>query len=77
MSNYNAYKAIADKTGLSDVTVRAAFARKPITYRTACKIAKHMKIEIAAFRIKYDQRGLNKGQKQDAPAPRTRSRDST
>lgn len=59
----NAFKCLADKCGLSEKTLRTAFSKKPITWRTACKIARTLGIEVASFRIKDDARGRNKGRK--------------
>ncbi len=59
----NPFKGVADLCGLSEQTIRTAFSRKPITYQTACRIAKHMKIPVEYFRIKADQRGQNKKKK--------------
>ena len=56
----NPYKGIADLCGLSDITIRKAFARKPITYQTACRIANRIKIPVECFRIKADTRGMKK-----------------
>ena len=55
-----AFRAIADKCGLSERTIRNAFANKPITWQTACRIAKHLGIRAASFRIKVDRRGKRK-----------------
>ena len=53
----NPYKCLADKCGLHENTIRNAFARKPIIYQTACRIAKRLEIPVQAFRIKADRRG--------------------
>ncbi|WP_176013639.1 hypothetical protein [Victivallis sp. Marseille-Q1083] len=55
--NLNPYKGVADRCGLSEKTIRTAFAKKPITYQTACRIAKHTGIPVQYFRIKDDRRG--------------------
>ena len=54
------WKLLADRCGLSEVTLRNAFARKPITWQTACRIAKNLEIQAASFRIKPDRRGRKK-----------------
>lgn len=56
----NPYGACGDRCGLSEKTIRTAFAGRPITYQTACKIAKHLQIPVECFRIKADNRGQNK-----------------
>lgn len=53
----NPYKILADKCRLHENTIRNAFARKPVTYQTACRIAKNLGIPVEAFRIKDDRRG--------------------
>ena len=53
----NAYKLIGDKANISETTVRAAFARQPVTLYTARCIAKACGIDVDAFRIKPDGRG--------------------
>jgi len=56
----NAFTCIAVRCKLSERTVRDAFSRKAITYRTACRISRNTGIAIAAFRIKEDLRGKNR-----------------
>ena len=58
----NLYKAIADKAGLSELTIRTAFNRnRGITYKTALRIAKAIGgVDINAFRIIEDGRGRKK-----------------
>ena len=56
----NAFKFIADKCRLSERTVRSAFAKKPVTWDTARKIAVACGIDMREFRIKEDNRGRNK-----------------
>lgn len=56
----NPYMAIGDKCHLSERTVRTAFARKPVTWQTARKIAKACNIDLANFAIKPDNRGRKK-----------------
>lgn len=57
----NAYKLIGDKCNLSEKTVRTAFARKPVTWQTACKLRKALNLATAAcFKIKSDNRGKKK-----------------
>jgi len=58
--NRNPYLAIADKCRLSERTVRSAFAKKPVTWQTAQKIAAKVGIDMREFRIKEDLRGRNK-----------------
>ncbi len=57
---FNAFREIAGKCGLSERTIRTAFSRKPITYRTARRIATRLGIRIACFVIKEDRRGRGK-----------------
>ena len=57
---FDFFKAAADKCGFSIITVRNAFNYKPITFRTAKKIADTMGVPIACFNIKEDLRGKNK-----------------
>lgn len=59
----NPYKLLGDACRLSERTIRSAFARKPITWQTACIIARHARIPVAGFRIKDDLRGCKKGKK--------------
>lgn len=58
----NLYKAIADKAGLSELTVRTAFNRnRGITWKTALRIAKSIGgVDMNAFRIIEDRRGVRK-----------------
>jgi len=56
----NPYRGIADKCRLSERTVRSAFAKKPVTWDTARKIAVACGIDMREFRIKEDNRGRNK-----------------
>ncbi len=51
------YRMIADRCGISEVTLRRAMARKPITYQTAARIAHRLGIDPVCFRIKEDRRG--------------------
>ena len=60
----NPYMGIGDNCRLSERTIRNAFARKPITWQTACIIAKALNIDMRHFRVKEDNRGRNKGKKQ-------------
>lgn len=53
----NVYIDIASNTGLSKNTVRNAFARKPVTERTARILAKALDVRLSAFVIKSDRRG--------------------
>lgn len=57
----NPYRGIADKCRLSERTVRSAFAKKPVTWDTARKIAVACGIDMREFRIKEDNRGRNRG----------------
>lgn len=59
----NPYQWIGDQCRLSERTIRTAFARKPITWQTACIIAKNFRIPANCFRIKDDRRGTKKNQK--------------
>lgn len=61
---YGPYNAIGDRLGFSYNTIRAAFARKAITYATALKIANALKIPVESFRIKVDNRGCKKNANQ-------------
>jgi hypothetical protein len=63
MSNYGPYHGIADKVGLSVITVRSAFKREPITYKTAKRLANALEIPVHVFRIKVDRRGCPKNTK--------------
>ena len=56
----NPYAALADRIGLSERTVRKAFSRDPITWQTACRIAKHLQIDVYCFRCIEDNRGRKK-----------------
>ncbi|MBQ9088644.1 MAG: hypothetical protein IJY46_07680 [Lentisphaeria bacterium] len=57
----NVYKLIGDRCFLSEKTVRTAFARRPITYQTACKLRKALNLPtLDCFRIKVDNRGRKK-----------------
>lgn len=51
------FKGIADNAGFSERLVRDAFSGKPVTYQTACRIAKAAHIAVEFFRIKEDRRG--------------------
>ena len=53
----NPYRGIADKCRLSERTVRSAFAKKPVTWETARRIALAVGIDMREFRIKADNRG--------------------
>lgn len=53
----NVYIDIAANTGLSKNTVRNAFARKPVSERTARILANALDVRISAFVIKPDRRG--------------------
>lgn len=59
-SRRNPYTGVADNCRLSERTIRNAFAMKPVTYQTACIIAKSIGIDIYHFRIKVDNRGKRK-----------------
>lgn len=54
---FDAFKACADRCGLSITTIKTAFMYKPITYQTACKIADNLNIPKECFNIKADSRG--------------------
>lgn len=54
------YAALADRIGLSERTIRKAFGRDPITYQTACRIAKALQIDPFCFRCIEDHRGRKK-----------------
>lgn len=56
----NPYRGIADKCRLSERTVRSAFAKRPVTWETARRIARACGIDLREFRIKVDNRGRNK-----------------
>lgn len=56
----NAFQMVGDRCRLSERTVRDAFARKPITWQTAQTLSHVLMIPIGCFRIKTDQRGMNK-----------------
>lgn len=53
----NVYIDIAANTGLSKNTVRNAFARKPVSERTARILANALDVRVSAFVIKPDRRG--------------------
>ena len=56
-----AYRLIGDMCNLSEKTIRNAFARKPVTWQTACKICRHLNLATThCFKIKPDNRGRNK-----------------
>ena len=57
----NAYKFLGDLCRLSERTIRSAFARKPVTYTTACNIYRHTGIPVWCFRVKDDNRGRRRG----------------
>ena len=57
---FDFFKAAADKCGFSITTIRTAFNYKPITFRTAKKIASTFGVPIACFNIKEDNRGRRK-----------------
>lgn len=59
-TGYNAYKALADRVRLSEPTIRKALSRRPITYRTARRIAEFLSVPIECFRIIEDGRGKRK-----------------
>ena len=63
----NPYRGIADKCRLSERTVRSAFARKPVTWDTARKIAVACGIDMREFRIKEDNRGRKKSSPPKTP----------
>ena len=54
---FDAYKACADRCGLSVQTIKNAFNYKAITYQTASKISKTLNIPIECLNIKEDNRG--------------------
>ena len=60
LNSRNPYLGIADKCRLSERTVRNAFAKKPVTWQTARRIAGAIGIDLADFRIKPDNRGRKK-----------------
>ena len=53
----NPYRGIADRCRLSERTVRTAFAKKPVTWQTARRIANVCGIDMREFCIKADNRG--------------------
>ncbi len=62
--DYNLLDALADKAGVSKITLWKAWKRKPIAPKTAAKIANSLDIPLAAMRIKNDHRGRRgKGKK--------------
>ncbi len=56
-SGYSPFKGMADQIRLSEVTIRTAMSRQPVTYQTAASIANKFNIPIECFRIKADNRG--------------------
>lgn len=59
-SRIDPYISIGNLIGLSGVTIRKAFARKPITFRTAVKISKKLGIPLESFRCVEDKRSRKK-----------------
>ncbi len=57
---YTAFDDIAMRSYLSARTVRNAFLGRPITNKTAQKIAKVTGCELKAFNLKRDNRGIRK-----------------
>lgn len=60
-SRIDPYISIGNLVGLSGVTIRKAFARKPITFRTAVKISRALGIPLESFRYVEDKRSRSKG----------------
>lgn len=58
-TGFNAFKALADRIRLSEVTIRKAFSHKPITWKTAVRIANALEVPIECFCIKIDGRYKN------------------
>lgn len=65
---YNPFQGVGDRCRLSERTVRDAFARKPITWQTAQTLSRILMIPMGCFRIKEDQRGMNKRKNQPGPS---------
>ena len=55
------YRLLADKCGTSEVTLRRALARQPVTWQTAWRLANRLGIPVNGFRIKEDRRGRRSG----------------
>jgi hypothetical protein len=56
-SGYSPFKGMGDQIRLSEMTIRTAMSRKPVTYQTAASIGNKFSIPIECFRIKVDNRG--------------------
>lgn len=59
-SRIDPYISIGNLIGLSGVTIRKAFARKPITFRTAVKISRALGIPLESFRYVEDKRSRSR-----------------
>lgn len=53
----NAFDGLSVRMRLSAVTIRNAFSRKPITFRTARILSRGLNIPIQCFSVKEDNRG--------------------
>lgn len=60
LNTRNLFLAVADRCGLSERTIRNAFANKPVTWQTAVKIARALGVDLREIRIKADNRGKRK-----------------
>lgn len=58
---FNPYRALADRTRLSEPTIRKAFSREAITWRTAKVLSNALEIPVESFCVKMDGRGRNGG----------------
>ena len=59
-SRIDPYISIGNLVGLSGVTIRKAFSRKPITFRTAVKISRVLGIPLESFRYVEDKRSRSR-----------------
>lgn len=55
--SFGPYDGLAARFSVSAMTVRTAFSRKPITYRTALKLSRGLDIPVECFCVKIDKRG--------------------
>ena len=58
-NGFSAFKALAFRMGLSEPTIRKAFAGHPTTWRVASRISKTLEIPVECFSIKIDGRYKN------------------
>ena len=65
MRSRTPFTALANMIGVSERTLRDCFNKKPVTWRTARKIAEALDIDMREIVIKNDHRGVKRQKKMD------------